>query len=73
MVEHGRADALQPDDGYRVASFAGTLTIAAGAEETVVMVVGQTEDMDKARNIITHLPRPGSSAGSFGKNQTLVG
>ena len=53
MVEHGSADALQPDDGYRIASFAGTLTIAAGAEETVVMVVGQTEDMDKARTIIT--------------------
>jgi cyclic beta-1,2-glucan synthetase len=53
MVEHGTADALQPDDGYRVASFAGTLTIAGGAEETVVMVVGQTEDMDKARTIIS--------------------
>ncbi|MEI6125663.1 MAG: glycosyl transferase family 36, partial [Pseudomonadota bacterium] len=52
MVEHGTADVQQPDDGYRIAGFIGTLTLAPGAEETIVMVVGQAKDKDTAGAII---------------------
>lgn len=53
MAEYGVSDKLQPDDGFRIASFAGTINVAAGAEETVVIVIGQTPDINKARMIIT--------------------
>ncbi len=63
MVECGASDELQPDDGYRIASFTGTLTVAADAEETVVIVVGQTRDREKARTVInTYRDRARASA-----------
>jgi len=55
MVEHGIPCADVLDDGYRIAGFCGILTIPAGAEETMVMVVGQAGDADQARTIIRGL------------------
>jgi len=55
MVEHGTPDASRPDDGLRIASFAGTLTVGPGCEETVVMVVGHAADPEQARALLrTH-------------------
>jgi cyclic beta-1,2-glucan synthetase len=55
MAEHGMPCADMPDDGCRIAGFCGTLTVPAGAEETMVMVVGQAGDADQARTIIRGL------------------
>lgn len=52
MVECGVPDLSQPDDGYRVAAFVGTITVPAGGEETVSVVVGQVEDRQHAADII---------------------
>jgi cyclic beta-1,2-glucan synthetase len=50
MVEHGIPDASRPDDGCRIASFTGTLTVDPGREETVVMVVGHAGTPEEARS-----------------------
>jgi cyclic beta-1,2-glucan synthetase len=52
MVEHGFPDEEAFDDGYRIAALSGTLRVAPGAEETVVMVVGHVRDLQEARTII---------------------
>lgn len=55
MVEHGIPDASRPDDGCRIASFTGTLTVDPGCEETVVMLVGHAASREQAQTLLrTH-------------------
>jgi cyclic beta-1,2-glucan synthetase len=52
MVKYGRGDDTVPDDGFRIAGFAGTLTVPPYGESTVEMVVGCPPDRDQAGRII---------------------
>ena len=52
MVEHGASDPSQTDGGYRIASFASTITIPPGGQETVAIVVGQAANCETAAAII---------------------
>lgn len=52
MVEHGVSDSSQSDDGYRIAGLVSTVTIPAGGEESVVLVMGQTNDLNQAEALI---------------------
>jgi cyclic beta-1,2-glucan synthetase len=65
MVEHGVPDSGQADDGYRVASFVGTLTVPPGGESAVSMVFGQTETMEQGAKIITALKGVASAEEAF--------
>jgi cyclic beta-1,2-glucan synthetase len=58
-------DSGQPDDGYRIASFVGTLTVPPGEESAVTMVFGQTETMDQGGSIVAALRDPASAEGAF--------
>jgi cyclic beta-1,2-glucan synthetase len=69
MVEHGVPDSGQPDDGYRIASFVGTVTVPPGRESVVSMVFGQTETMDQGARIITALRDPASAEQAFEKTK----
>jgi cyclic beta-1,2-glucan synthetase len=65
MVEHGVPDSGQPDDGYRIASFVGTVTVPPGQESVISMVFGQTETMEQGAEIITALRDPASAEEAF--------
>jgi cyclic beta-1,2-glucan synthetase len=65
MVEHGVPDSGQPDDGYRIASFVGTVTVQPGGESAVSMVFGQTETMEQGARIITALKDVASNEHAF--------
>ena len=52
MVESGEPGAGRTVDDRPVAALLTTLTIPAGGEHTVVVVLGQTEDRDRARAIV---------------------
>ena len=48
MVELGRADGSQRDDGRRVAAFAAMIDLAPGAETKIAIVFGQAGNRDEA-------------------------
>jgi cyclic beta-1,2-glucan synthetase len=48
FVVYGGADATQADDGRRCAAFCGEVTIAAGREASVCVVLGQAADPEQA-------------------------
>ena len=48
MVETGSADGAASDDGRRVAAFCGEVTLAPGAETTIVIVFGQAPSRAEA-------------------------
>jgi cyclic beta-1,2-glucan synthetase len=48
LVEMGRADASQRDDGRRVAAFAAEIELAPGAEMKIAIVFGQARDRASA-------------------------
>ena len=48
MVETGSADGAAGDDGRRVAAFCGEVTLAPGAEATIVIVFGQAPSRAEA-------------------------
>jgi len=57
FVEHGRSDASLPDDGIRIASFAGEVEVPAGGVSTVRILLGQTPSIEEAETVIrTQLP-----------------
>ncbi|MBC7946082.1 MAG: glycosyl transferase family 36, partial [Burkholderiales bacterium] len=51
MVEWGHADAMQIDDGRRIASFVADLEIPAGEKTTVVVALGQAADQAQANQL----------------------
>lgn len=53
LVEHGVPDRRQRDDGYRSGALVGSVTVPAGGEETISLVVGQTDDLEHAGSLIT--------------------
>jgi len=55
FVTSGHGDPGAVDDGTRIASFAGTIEIPAGAEYKVVVVLGQASTKDQAQEIIKQL------------------
>ena len=57
FVEHGRSDVDAQDDGIRIAAFSGELEIPAGGFRTVRIVLGQTDSLTHAEQLIaTHVP-----------------
>ncbi|HEY8155758.1 MAG TPA: glycosyl transferase family 36 [Myxococcota bacterium] len=57
FVEHGRPDESAPDDGIRIASFAGEIEVPAGGVGTVRILLGQTPSVEEAETVIrTQLP-----------------
>jgi cyclic beta-1,2-glucan synthetase len=48
MVEHGHPDSSAEDDGWRIAGFAGNITVPQGGEETIVFSIGQTGTREDA-------------------------
>jgi cyclic beta-1,2-glucan synthetase len=63
FVEHGAADASAPDDGVRIAAFAGEVEVPAGGSTSVRLVLGQAPDLEQARQLVaTELPRANASA-----------
>lgn len=47
-VEHGAPNLRQPDDGRRVAAFAGEISLPAGGEITLSVVLGQAATIEEA-------------------------
>ena len=63
FVEHGRPDASAPDDGIRIASFAGEVEVPAGGAASVAIVLGQAKSLEQAKGLIaTQLPGAGEGA-----------
>jgi cyclic beta-1,2-glucan synthetase len=57
FVEHGRPDPSVPDDGIRIAAFAGEIEVPAGGVGTVRILLGQTPSIEEAETVIrTQLP-----------------
>jgi len=57
FVEHGVPDTKAPDDGIRIASFAGEIEVPAGGVSTVRIVLGQTRSLEHAKQLIeAHVP-----------------
>ncbi|SPD75986.1 putative Glycosyltransferase 36 [uncultured Desulfobacterium sp.] len=52
MLENGASDESQPDDGFRIAGLVGGLNVPAMAEESVIVIVGQTKEKEQAAVII---------------------
>jgi cyclic beta-1,2-glucan synthetase len=52
MLENGVADGSQPDDGFRIAGFVGTLSVPARAEASVSIILGQSKEKAQATAII---------------------
>jgi cyclic beta-1,2-glucan synthetase len=55
MVECGRPDNAQRDDGRRIAAFSGTLTVEAGGEASCVVVLGQAPTREAAVGLARQL------------------
>ncbi|MCX8012231.1 MAG: glycosyl transferase family 36, partial [Desulfobacterota bacterium] len=55
MVEKGRPDEEQEDDGYRIAALVASLTVPAGGEKTVAIIIGQAHSQERAQAIIRNL------------------
>ena len=57
MVEQGVPDSRQDDDGYRVAALSGTLTVPAGGEVAMHVLVGQALEQNDCRRLMASMRR----------------
>ncbi len=63
LVEHGAPDTSAPDDGIRIASFAGEIEVPRGGVETICSVLGQAQSLAHAKQLIAaQLPAAEQSA-----------
>lgn len=69
MVEHGMPDMSRSENGYTAAALTGMLTIAGGGEQTVVVVVGQTETLEQAGDILRTCRDPAAARAAFEKTK----
>lgn len=53
VVEHGAPDERQRDDGYRSAALVGSVTVPAGGQETIALVLGQADDFRQVDALVT--------------------
>ncbi len=65
MVDKGTPESSQEDDGRRVAAFAGTITVEAGGEADVVIVLGQATTRAEAVTMAAGLRDPSSARASL--------
>ncbi len=61
MIETGWPDSAQPDDGRRVAAFAGEVTVPAGGAIDVSVVLGQFATKREALTAASHLRDPAAA------------
>ncbi len=61
FLARGSGDPALPDDGYRVAAFAGTLTVPPGSEVSTTVVLGWAERPEEAAEIIQQLRDPAAA------------
>lgn len=54
LVTEGRADADQPDDGFRCAALCGTVTVPAGGETAFTLIFGQCQTRHEAEALIAN-------------------
>jgi cyclic beta-1,2-glucan synthetase len=52
MVTEGLSDPAQPDDGFRCAALAGTVTVPPGGETEIGVIFGQTAEREEAKDLI---------------------
>ncbi len=57
MVERGEADLRQDDDGYRAAVLRGTITVPAGGEACMHVLIGQAPEKGDCRRLMAALQR----------------
>lgn len=57
MVEEGMPDPLQDDDGYRVAALSGKLTVPAGGEASMHIMLGQAPEQKDCRRLMASMRR----------------
>ena len=55
MVERGQPDALQDDDGLRAAVLCGSLTVPAGGEAYMHVLLGQAPEKEDCRRLMADL------------------
>lgn len=65
MLEHGRGDPAQPEDGFACAAFAATLSVPAGGERQLSLVLGQVARVDQTGLFIRRFTDLGLVAQSF--------
>lgn len=65
LVENGEPDFTQTTDNRAVAGFLTTLDLPAGESRTVVVVMGQTDNQDKAAELIKKYKDPEAARASL--------
>ncbi len=69
MVEHGTSDVGQPDDGYRAACLSTTITVPAGGQETLAIIVGQIDEFHRAETLIRSLQQVPAAQAAFDRTK----
>jgi cyclic beta-1,2-glucan synthetase len=57
MVAKGRPDPQQEDDGYRVAALSGSITVPAGGEACMHVLLGQAPEQSDCRRLMAAMRR----------------